>query len=219
MLSAFFVSTFKEGKLALQSVINQHGEIDNPLLWPILEILRKHPSGWKVHTLASQLRELGYIHQFDPSPDKDLFKRNFLIMNALYLLQEHLYSEQWLCVDAMNISLIGDADSSLNAIDHLDPLREYYLNWTHFEASESEVRGLLKEFWQTYQRYIGGHSTSDMDKSKALALFELESSATQEEVRKRWRKLAFRWHPDCEGGDADRFRMLCKAWNVLRDKK
>ncbi|MBR9788547.1 MAG: DnaJ domain-containing protein [Vibrionaceae bacterium] len=202
--------------MALPSDKLQHDEMDNPLLWPILEILRKRPSGWKVHTLASQLSEQGYIRQFDPSPDKDLFKRNFLIMNALYQLQEHLYPKQWLLVDAMNITLTGTVDSSLSASDHLEPLREYYLDWGHYEASESEVRGLLKEFWQTYQRYIGRHSTSDMNKSKALALFELDSSATRADIRKRWRKLAFRWHPDCKGGDAERFRTLCEAWNVLR---
>ncbi len=24
--------------------------MENPLLWPMLEVLRKQPSGWKVHT-------------------------------------------------------------------------------------------------------------------------------------------------------------------------
>ncbi|MDW2036243.1 molecular chaperone DnaJ, partial [Vibrio sp. 665] len=26
-----------------------------------------------------------------------------------------------------------------------------------------------------------------------------------------------RWHPDRENGDAERFRVLCEAWNVLRN--
>ncbi len=64
--------------------------MENPLLWPILEVLRKKPSDWKVHTLAAHLNELGFMPILDASPDKDLFKRNFLIMNALYQLQETL---------------------------------------------------------------------------------------------------------------------------------
>ncbi|MCF7483534.1 DnaJ domain-containing protein [Vibrio sp. J1-1] len=202
--------------MALPSDKLQHGEMDNPLLWPILELLRKRPSGWKVHTLASQLSEQGYIHQLDPSADKDLFKKNFLIMNALYQLQEHLCPEQWLCVEAMNITLTGKVDSSFTAMDHRDPLREYYLDWEHYEASEREVRGLLNEFWLAYKRHIGGNCATELDRAKALYLFELDGSATRTDIRKRWRKLAFRWHPDCKGGDAERFRTLCEAWNVLR---
>ncbi|MDF4599355.1 DnaJ domain-containing protein, partial [Vibrio parahaemolyticus] len=37
------------------------------------------------------------------------------------------------------------------------------------------------------------------------------------EIRRQWRKLALRWHPDRENGDAERFRVLCEAWNVLRN--
>lgn len=66
-------------------------EIENPLLWPILEVLRKKPTGWKVHILAAHLSEKELMPVLDSRPDKDLFKRNFLIMNALYQLQETLY--------------------------------------------------------------------------------------------------------------------------------
>ncbi len=199
------------------SSICKSGEFENPLLWPILEILRAQSTGWKVHILARELTEQGYIHQLDASPEKDLFKRNYLIMNALYQLQETVYPEQWLCVDAMNISLIQLTELPRHDIDVNDPLREYYLDWSHYEANEDEVRRLLNQFWQTYQRYIGGNGTS-MDRAKALDLFELDTSASRGEIRKQWRKLAFRWHPDRENGNPERFRVLCEAWNVLRNE-
>ncbi len=203
--------------MAQSGAMCKSGEIENPLVWPILEILRAQPTGWKVHTLASQLGEQGYIHQFDAIPEKDLFKRNFLIMNALYQLQEAVYPEHWLSVDAMNITLIKPNGLPRNGIDVSEPLREYYLDWSHYEANADEVKRLLNEFWQTYQRYIGGNFTSEIDRPRALALFELDSSATRGEIRKQWRKLALRWHPDRENGNTERFRVLCEAWNVLRN--
>lgn len=196
----------------------QNGQqyMENPLLWPILEILRKQPTSWKVHTLAQELSEHDYIPQLDPSADKDLFKRNFLLMNALYQLQETLYPDGWLQVEAMNIVLMSATEASRHSIDINNSLREYYLDWKNYEADEGEVRRLLNDFWSRYQRYIGGNTSSDLDRAKALSLFELGSEATRTDIRKQWRKLALRWHPDRENGDADRFRILCEAWNVLR---
>ncbi|ELV8770785.1 DnaJ domain-containing protein [Vibrio harveyi] len=196
---------------------NSQQYMENPLLWPILDILRKQPSNWKVHTLAHELSQKGYIQQLDESPDKDLFKRNFLLMNALYQLQETLYPDGWLQVEAMNIVLMSAIEASRHSVDTNDPLREYYLDWKNYEADEGEVRRLLNDFWSRYQRYIGGNVSDDLDRSKALNLFELDADATRTEIRRQWRKLALRWHPDRENGNADRFRVLCNAWNVLRN--
>ncbi|MCS0191861.1 DnaJ domain-containing protein [Vibrio parahaemolyticus] len=196
---------------------SSQSEIENPLLWPVLEILRKQSSGWKVHTLASKLSESGYINQLDPSPDKDLFKRNFLIMNALYQLQETLYPDSWLQVEAMDIILMSASEASRNSVDPNDPLRQYYLDWSHYEANEDEVRRLLNEFWTRYQRFVGGAPEHNIDRTKALKLFDLTGDASRIEIRRQWRKLALRWHPDRENGDAERFRVLCEAWNVLRN--
>ncbi|MCS0126526.1 DNA-J related domain-containing protein [Vibrio alginolyticus] len=205
-----------EGQRTVNS-IEPHA-IENPLLWPMLEILRKQPSNWKVHTLASSLGEQGYISKLDDSPDKDLFKRNFLIMNALYQLQDTLYPDSWLQVEAMDIQLMSSMEALRHKIDIHDPLREYYLDWRNYEADEDEVRRLLNKFWTTYQKFIGGSSVASVDKTKALSLFELNTDATPAEIRKQWRKLALRWHPDRENGDAERFRVLCEAWNVLRNE-
>ncbi|MGR5068988.1 DNA-J related domain-containing protein [Vibrio alfacsensis] len=197
--------------------LSQQFELENPLLWPILEILRKQPSGWKVHTLAHKLSEQGYITSLDESPDIDLFKRNFLLMNGLYQLQGILHPDRWLQVEAMHIVLMRATEASHHVIDERDPLRDYYLDWRHYEAEQGEVRRLLNDFWRRYQRFIGGESASDIDRSKALGLFELNKDASTGDIRKQWRKLALRWHPDRENGDAERFRVLCEAWNVLRN--
>lgn len=190
--------------------------MENPLLWPMLEVLRKQPSGWKVHTLAAHLSELGFMPVLDESPEKDLFKRNFLIMNALYQLQETLYPEKWLQVEAMNIMLMPAQRAIHSEIDLDDPLREYYTQWHNYEANEGEVRRLLNEFWTRYRKAVGGTNDLNMNRMNALKLFKLPAEATQLEIRRTWRKLALKWHPDRDNGNAETFRVLCEAWNVLR---
>lgn len=190
--------------------------MENPLLWPILDVLRKQPSGWKVHTLASHLGDLGYIPLLDPLPEKDLFKRNFLIMNALYQLQETLYPDNWLQVAAMDIVLMSSHHVSGHEVDHQDPLRDYYIQWQNYEADEGEVKRLLNDFWSKYRHFVGSHNGKDMDREKALRLFELPYDSSQSDIRRTWRKLALKWHPDRESGNSERFRILCEAWNVLR---
>jgi hypothetical protein len=202
----------------IQLMFQSH--IENPLIWPIFEVLKRETSGWKVHTLAARLNELGYISELDTSPDRDVFKRNFLIMNGLYQLQEALYPEKWLQVESMNIALFSQRTGAVNdeyTIDTHDPLRTYYTDWVNYEASEGEVKRLLNQFWQRYRDYVGpANQQVDMNRQKALALFKLPIDAEYSEIRKRWRRLALRWHPDRENGDSGRFRMLCEAWNVLR---
>ena len=190
--------------------------MENPLLWPIMEVLKQKPSGWKVHTLAAHLNELGLVPVLDLVPEKELFKKNFLIMNALYQLQETLYPDSWLQVQAMDIELMnGRYHSSTHTIDLEDPLRDYYINWLNYEADEGEVKRLLNEFWTRYKKFVGGSET-DMDRTRALNLFELPLDATQHDIRKRWRRLALRWHPDRDEGNTAKFQTLCEAWNVLR---
>ncbi|MDW6093952.1 DNA-J related domain-containing protein [Vibrio rhizosphaerae] len=203
------------GNQSLQTVF--HTQMENPLIWPILEVLKRECSGWKVHTLSTRLSELGYVPELDSSPGKDIFKRNFLIMNALYQLQEMLYPERWLQVEAMDIELRLVSSHVAYFIDQADPLRMYYTDWSNYEASEGEVKRLLNEFWSRYRQYIGqDDNVTDMDRARALRLFELPVDASDTEIRKTWRKLALRWHPDRDNGDSERFRTLCEAWHILR---
>ncbi len=197
----------------------KNSAMDNPLIWPIFEVLKSSTSAWKVHVLSAHLHELGYISEFDEVPEKDVFKRNFLIMNALYQLQEILIPEYWLQVDSMDIKLFfySSASTADQTINSTDPLREYYLEWSNYEATEGEVKRLLNEFWKRYQSFIGDSPKEiNLTRKKALDMFELDEFATQDEIRKRWRKLALKWHPDRDGGDSHTFRLLCEAWNLLR---
>lgn len=190
---------------------------ENPLIWPLLSLLQASNKSWKVHHLASALQEKGLMHDLDPSPEKDLFKRNFLLMNALYELQEILLPNQWLQVKAMEIQIFRIIPANVNQqLLAGNNLREYYLDWGNYDACVNVVRQMLESFWSSYQQYIG-LNVKLMHKTSALRVFELDDTATDKEIRKQWRKLALKWHPDRPDGDAARFREVCEAWQTLRE--
>jgi hypothetical protein len=192
-------------------------EYDNPLLWPILTLLNQHPHGWKVHTLAGELNDQQVIPVLDESPERDLFRRNFLIMNALYQLQEMLLPDSWLQVESMDIQLNSVASREVDwQVDRSDPLRSYYTDWDNYDVSDAEVKVLLNDFWNRFCYTNVGQQALPLQREQALMLFELPLDASAVMIRKTWRQLALRWHPDRPNGDSDRFRQLCEAWNVLR---
>lgn len=190
---------------------------DNPLIWPLLSVLQASNHSWKIHHLATELQSKGLIHPLDDNPGNDLFKRNFLLMNALFELQEMLLPKQWLQVKAMEIQIFRLIPSNVNLLIMQDSaLRDYYLDWNNYDASENVVRELLEAFWSSYKSYIG-LNVNLMNKGHALRVFELDESASARDIRKQWRRLALKWHPDRPDGDATRFREVCEAWQSLRD--
>ncbi|WP_413702401.1 DNA-J related domain-containing protein [Psychromonas sp. KJ10-10] len=190
--------------------------IDNPLIWPLLTLLKASPENNKIHHLASELQHQGLLPDLDIDADKALFKRNFLLMNALYQLQEMLLPEYWLQIQALDIQLSMQLPIDLQLeLDTDISLRQYYLNWEHFETSAQEVESLLSQFWHKYGRALGNAGT-EMDKSHAFQVFELDKNASQQVIRRQWRKLALKWHPDRDSGDAVKFRLVCEAWQILK---
>ena len=191
-------------------------ERENPLIWPILTILQSASQSYKVHHLASELRAQGLLPDLDTDPNKALFKRNFLLMNALYQLQALLLPEQWLKIQSLDIQLVTHIPANLTLILERDiALRCYYLDWSQFETSTEEIDALFTSFWTQYA-HVTGDSLHRLDKSQALKLFELNSDATNNDIRRQWRKLALKWHPDRPAGDASKFREVCEAWKILR---
>lgn len=192
---------------------------DNPLIWPLLSLLKRSNHSWKVHHLAAALQEQGLLKDLDEQPQKALFKQNFLLMNALFELQAMLLPGCWLQVKAMEIQIFRIIPTNLETqLSQDDALRDYYLDWQHYDTCPDIIQEMLESFWNRYEAYIGA-SPNAMPKRQALKVFELEQDATDKEIRKQWRRLALQWHPDRDGGDANQFKRICEAWQTLREQR
>jgi len=196
--------------------INQEENKENPLIWPLLTVLRGTQQSHKVHDLASELQRQGLLPDLDSDANKALFKRNFLLMNALYQLQELLLPDDWLQVQAMDIQILPQLPSNIPlALEQDIALRSYYLDWSYFDTSSDEINAMFTSFWHRYGDYIG-KSEHIFATAEALQVFELNRNASKQDIRRQWRKLALKWHPDRASGDAVKFREVCNAWQVLR---
>jgi len=202
------------------SMPNTSNAVDNPLIWPVYGLLQQNPKSWKLNELYAELQRRGLMSQLAEDPQRQLFKMNFLLMNALYQLRELLDTTQQLMISVLDIRLLTlDAANRAEpqTIADCDRLGEYYLNWKNFEVSGSEVDALLSSFWRTFRQQHGvGPDSGGMGRQQALALFGLDESAGPSRIRQQWRRLAFRWHPDRAGGDEEKFKALCNAWQSLR---
>ena len=186
----------------------------------MLSIIQESKQSCKVHHLATELQRKDLLPDLEGDANEVLFKRNFLLMNALYQLQDILLTDQWLQVQSMDIQLFSQLPSNLPVLIEQDiALRSYYLDWDNFETSSESIEAMLAGFWQRYNTYWGTREATlarKLDTKSALQVFELTPQATRLDIRRRWRKLALKWHPDRSSGDAVMFRQVCMAWQTLR---
>ncbi|WP_171045312.1 DNA-J related domain-containing protein [Pseudoalteromonas rubra] len=182
----------------------------NPLLDATFRIITRERAT-QLHRLASALdKEMGFP-RLDADPDKALFKRNFLLMNALYQLQQE-FAEQgyYLQVEAMDIRLLEQQAHS--TLQKQDPLRDYYLDWCNYDTSKDEVAALLTQFWQ---RYMKLPETGAERHVELISKWQLPCPYSRRQLSKRWRTLAFAAHPDQQGEQA-LFQQLQEEYELLK---
>lgn len=201
----------------LSDLLYKANSHDNPLTWPLLSLLKEKPQHWKVHYLFIELKNKGLLGQLDEDENKDLFKCNFLTMNALFQLQITLLPNEWLQVQSMDIFLSPHIPQQVELeLSHDSSLRDYYLDWNNYDTSGDLIKEMLESFWNKYNNYIGDSAVIVVGREQALKVFGLKNEASPKEIRKRWRQLALKFHPDREGGDSEKFRKACNAWQTLR---
>ncbi len=192
-------------------------ERDNPFKLPLLRILLESDRPLGVHEFTVELRRHGLLEEI-PLDDLQLFRVNFLLMNALYCLQDevgelgkrlHVSALETCLVDEKPFSAIaGEAEEPGLAIHSGDDaLRAYYLDWGNLErTTAADVASLLEGFWQ---RYAGLTDSED-----ARATLGVGPTAGKDEIRRAYRRAVNRCHPD-KGGDARIFVKVREAYEAL----
>merc|ERR1719378_679923 len=64
----------------------------------------------------------------------------------------------------------------------------------------------------------GGRGSKNVDTTKFYKLLEVEKSASEADIKKAYRKLAVKHHPD-KGGDPEKFKEITRAYEVLSDSE
>lgn len=160
--------------------------------------------GW----LQASLEQLPGEHQ---PPQLQLFQRHFLLMNALYQLQQSLHDDgYYLQISPLAIHLQSHRQAATSALAEsagADALRDYYLDWSHFEQTGADqVDALLNRFWQ--QQLAGDKQL------EAYQRLALQPGASWRTVQQRYRRLVAAHHPD-RGGSSEEFVSIRKAYELL----
>lgn len=191
----------------------------NPLIPAVLRVLRAGAlqdgdQGLSEYELLKALEADGTV--LAPAVadvDLHLFQRHFLLMNALYRLQDQLWRDErvWLTISPLRIAIeraSAQAAAQVLGAAENTALRDYYLDWSEFEATDgAAVASLLDSFWQRLHAHDG--------RAAALTTLELCADANWGEVQRQYRRLAASTHPD-RGGDGDRFLAVREAYEILR---
>jgi hypothetical protein len=185
---------------------------DNPLIHPIRLLLAEAGRVFSEHELIKCLQaDDAAFPALAGSPRLALFQTHFLVMNALYRLQEQLFDENiHLHISPMEIFLQSLSEVAANAVaenSSQSALKRYYCDWDHFQSTdEQDVEQMLGHFWQ---HYLAPDKQAD-----AYRTLQLEPGVGLPAIQEAYRRMASLSHPD-RGGDAAEFMLVREAYEVL----
>lgn len=186
------------------------------LLEEIRSYIKIHPLGFKEFDLIQHLIGCSsLISTIDGDGHLELYKKHFLTMHGLYQLQEKYWQDQgrYLNITSVWIQLEQPSEKNARSNQLIDDasnqkLKEYYLEWdNYYQATEETVEELLTSFWLRFHKLD--------HRETALAALELNSDATPNEIKKRYKQLAALHHPD-KGGDMELFIQIRTAYESLK---
>ena len=166
----------------------------------------------KLHHLFSHLKQIHLLHDLDTNAEQNLFKHNFIVMNALYHLQQDAKQLGYgLIIDSIDISLKPYQANQLQQSDN--KLAAYYLDFTNINVTNSEIDTLLNHFWQHYII----HKPIEISKlKKARSVLGVPEDATLKQLKKSWHQFALNNHPDkTADSNSAQFNVVYDAYKLL----
>ncbi len=196
----------------------------NHLLEPLRAALEGAVSMLSEYELICLLQKQGWLSPIASADNVALYSTHFLVYNGLYQLRDDYQAQtpsRHLYISALNIGLMDKGNhtpeaGSANTVstersdDQADiaALREYYLDWRHLEsATQASVEHLLNSFWSKL--------VDDDEYTKALSILEVSANDDEAYIKRRYRQLAMKYHPD-RGGDQARFQEIQWAFSVVQ---
>jgi hypothetical protein len=179
----------------------------------LAHLLRAHPQGLGEHQLLHRLQDAGYLPFLGASPWQPhaLFCAHFLLFHALYRLRDQAWQARRAHLEISPLTIRwrpyagGSQDLALP-----DSLRDYYLDLSNLvHTSARDVDELLAAFWVRFERRD--------QRAEALAALGLSDPVDDATIKRTYRELAMRHHPD-RGGDTARLQLINAALRVLLDK-
>jgi hypothetical protein len=178
----------------------------------LLDVLREHPTGLSEHRLLWALVHRGVedLAAGGPGDALALFRRHFRLFHALYRLRSALRTTgvEDLDIHCLSVRLRTHRSVRTRLPEPEDRLALYYLDASVLDrTTEEEARRLVDTGFAIVPRFER--------RSSALAVLGLADPVSQSEIRRRYRALAHRLHPD-RGGCVQRFQELSRAMAELR---
>ncbi len=189
--------------------------MQNPLLDPVQTLLNEHPRGIAEYDILKALEQHPALGDLGTQGQLPLFHKHFLIMNALYQLQEKLWDSQQQVLEitpllnTLHATAPSASQTQLIQAESRGP-SEYYMNWENYHnTSESDVSNLYKSFWS----YLAAKD----NRPSALDCLGLDPTQEHSEaaIIQRYRQLAKQHHPDT-GGDGNTFIEVRAAFETLK---
>ncbi|MCH8506184.1 MAG: DnaJ domain-containing protein [Ectothiorhodospiraceae bacterium] len=197
-----------------------HGEAGrfDHCLEGILRVLREHPEGLGEYELLRTLEErqapgFSVVNLRDPM---GLYQAHFILFHCLYRLQQRLARDAGEClsIHCLRIALSPAETRPGNGggLEQADPMRSYYLDLANLDEMDAvQVEALLSDFWRRFVE-------PDDRRRQALEVLGLEDPVDQQRIRKQYRRLAQRHHPD-RGGDTVVLQRINEAMMVLSARR
>lgn len=178
----------------------------------MLNYLKTQPGGISEYDLIQYLREKD-LFKLDPeellsSDSLVMFRIHFIVFHALYRLRDRVRQQALHEIDLNPVCIrLLQYQSNGSALVEFDAVYEYYMDTGNLDKTGTEeVDEMLQRFWLRL-----GNSER---RAEALNELGLQDPVSNDIIRKQYRRLAMKHHPD-RGGEREKLQRINAAVSIL----